>query len=237
MNQEKLVVDIGNTQLKFAFFEGDTIVFKGVGIGDLQKALLLREYSSAIVASVSDESSTQKVVEILDSVIVASSSLNIPIRNEYKSLQTLGMDRLANAVAIAHLSNGSPALAVDTGTCLKFDFVDSFRTYQGGSISPGLRMRFKAMHEFTANLPMVDLWSEKKLIGTTTEESLVSGVLIGMENEIFATIRRYQSQQKDLRIFMTGGDLKYFDFELKNPIFAHENLTLLGLKLILDENV
>ena len=144
---------------------------------------------------------------------------------------------MANAVAIAHLSDGLPALAVDTGTCLKFDFVDDKRNYQGGSISPGLMMRFKAMHEFTANLPMIETWSEKKLIGTTTQESLVSGALIGMENEISATIQRYQSQQKDLRIFMTGGDLKYFDFELKNPIFAHENLTLLGLKLILDKNV
>ncbi len=237
MSQEKLVVDIGNTQLKFAFFEGDSVVFKGVGIENLENALSARAYSNAIVASVSDKSTTQKVLDMLDSAIVASNSLIVPIGNKYKTPQTLGMDRLANAVAIAHLSPASPALAVDAGTCLKFDFVDAFGTYQGGSISPGLRMRFKAMHEFTANLPLIDTWSEKKLIGKTTDESMVSGALIGMENEIFATIQRYQSQEKDLRIFMTGGDLKYFDFELKNPIFAHENLTLLGLKLILDKNV
>jgi len=237
MSNKKLVVDIGNTNLKYAFFEGNEIVHKGVGFENLLDVISIMQYSNAIVASVAEISTTKKVLDVLESVILATNLIKLPIKNNYKTPQTLGMDRLANAVAVSFLAQEHPALSVDIGTCLKFDFVDVTGTYQGGSISPGLRMRFKAMHKYTANLPMIDSWSNKKLIGTTTEESLISGVLIGMENEIFATIQRYQSQEKDLRIFMTGGDLKYFDFELKNPIFAHENLTLLGLKLILDKNV
>ena len=237
MQTSYLVVDIGNTHLKFAFFEANEICMKGIGLENLQLELQTRPYSYSIIASVGNKEITNQVMSLLENPIIAHNQLKLPITLDYDTPHTLGVDRLANAIAIHTLAKGKPALAVDAGTCLKFDFVNQEGIYMGGSIGPGLHMRFKAMHAFTANLPLIETWSKKELIGKSTKGSMVSGALIGMEHEIKTTIQRYQSQYKDLMIFMTGGDLKYFDLELKNPIFALENLTLLGLKLILEENV
>lgn len=231
------VIDIGNTEVKFAYFEGDDIVRKGVSFAELTTEIEGDKKVPTIISSVSTPENTLRVTQLIPDALIASYQLYLPIKNHYSTPKTLGMDRLANAVAIHHLSNGLPAIAIDMGTCLKFDFVTSEGIYQGGSIAPGLRMRFKAMNHFTANLPLIEEWLEKRLVGRTTEESLISGALIGMQNEILGTIERYKGIENNLTVFMTGGDMKYFDFDIKNPIFAHENLTLLGLKLILETNV
>lgn len=237
MRDKWLVVDIGNSRIKFGVFESNSILISGAGIERLQEVLTMFVFRGSIVSSVASKEVTNEIVNILDRPLIASSRLKLPIENLYKTPETLGLDRLANAVAIHFLSSGGPALSVDLGTCLKFDFVNRLGQYEGGAIAPGLMMRFRAMNTFTANLPLVKDWSIKPLIGRSTHESLIAGGLVGMENEIIGTIDRYQKENEDLKIFMTGGDLKYFDFERKNPIFADENLTLLGLKLILELNV
>ena len=236
MNNKWLVVDIGNSRIKFGVFENNKLLFAGNGIEFLKERLEAHNFRASIVSSVASPEMTNSVINLLENPLMATTNLHLPIENCYLTPDTLGIDRLANAVAIHFLSKNSPALSIDLGTCLKFDFVNRQGQYEGGAISPGLMMRFKAMNHFTANLPMVEEWSNKRLIGRSTLESLVAGGLVGMENEIFGTIDRYQEENKDLKIFVTGGDLKYFDFERKNAIFADENLTLLGLKLILELN-
>lgn len=236
MIQKRLIVDMGNTRLKYAVFQGDTIVSSGEGIAGVKKVIDTEEIVNSILASVAGEEKTREVLEILPNAIRVNNELQFPIRIAYKTPDTLGVDRIANAVAGVGLFPDKNVLVVDAGTCLKFDFVSDEGMYLGGAISPGLRMRFRAMNDYTANLPLIESWERRPLIGQTTEESLVSGALNGMQNEILATIKRYQELYTDLRIFVTGGDMKYFDFEVKNPIFAHENLTLLGLKLILEAN-
>lgn len=237
MKNKWLVVDIGNSRIKYGVYENNSLIVGGTGVEGLKDILVIHAVHFTIVSSVASRQFTDEVVSILERPIIASNTLKLPLENVYLTPDTLGLDRLANAAAIHFLSSGGPALSVDLGTCLKFDFVNRYGQYEGGAISPGLRMRFMAMNTFTANLPLVEDWSNKRLIGRSTQESLVAGGLIGMENEISGTIARYQKENKDLKIFVTGGDLKYFDFELKNPIFADENLTLLGLKLILELNV
>jgi type III pantothenate kinase len=236
MEDKWLVVDIGNSRIKFGAFEKNNVIYTGSGVDSLKEKLAAHTFKATIVSSVASDEVTNEVLNLLHQPLIASSRLKLPIENLYQTPETLGLDRLANAVAIHFLSKESAALAIDLGTCLKFDFVNRQGQYEGGAISPGLMMRFKAMNHFTANLPMVEEWSNKRLIGRSTQESLVAGGWVGMENEIFGTIDRYQEENKDLKIFVTGGDLKYFDFERKNAIFADENLTLLGLKLILELN-
>jgi type III pantothenate kinase len=231
-----LAVDLGNTEVKYAFFQ-QAKVLSGRGLDALQADLKKHNYDHAIVASVADIARLEQIIQLIPNALVLVADLNIPIKNKYATPETLGQDRLANAVALAHLSAGKAALSIDCGTCLKFDFVDENGHYLGGSIAPGLHMRFKALNSFTANLPLIESWETENLIGTDTKSSLVSGVLNGMRSEINETIARYLQHNENLTIYLTGGDASHFENAIKVPIFADSNLTLFGLKLILEANV
>jgi type III pantothenate kinase len=144
----------------------------------------------------------------------------------------LGIDRICNATAISKHESTGAKLSIDIGTCIKFDFLNKHNQYIGGSISPGLNMRFRSLNQFTANLPLVPINLNPKLIGKNTFESIQSGVQLGMQAEIMGMITQYETQYPDLTIFMTGGDLQNFDFPQKNNIFADDNLTLKGISEI-----
>jgi type III pantothenate kinase len=120
---------------------------------------------------------------------------------------------------------------------VKYDLVSASGEYLGGAISPGLEMRFKALHEFTDKLPLLESTTVAEDFGTDTESSIASGVKLGIIHEINGFIERYSLQFTDLTIFMTGGDLKYFDKAFKNRIFALPDLTLIGLNEILQHNI
>jgi type III pantothenate kinase len=231
-----LVIDLGNTDLKYAYYQDKMIDF-GRGFEALSYALNKTSFTYAMVASVASEAVLQKIIALIPKIRILNKDFKTPIHNNYATPNTLGQDRLANAVAIAHLSEGQAALCIDCGTCLKFDFVDARGRYQGGSISPGLHMRFKALNHYTANLPLIENWESENLIGRDTQSSLVSGVINGMRGEINDTIARYLEHNKNLTLFLTGGDASHFENAIKYPIFADSNLTLFGLKLILEANV
>jgi type III pantothenate kinase len=237
MEKSFLVVDIGNTNLKSAYFIGNELHNTLKNIDELSHFSKNNSIDYSIISSVGDEKLRRKVSEILPGALFANSSMKIPLKISYKTPTSLGMDRLANAVAANYLYPKSNVLVIDVGTCLKFDCVDSNEIYLGGSISPGLRLRFQSLHDYTEKLPLIEKWEKTTLIGTTTNESILSGVINGMESEIFYFIQRYQREFTDLFILLTGGDAKMFDLAIKNDIFAHENLTLLGLKLMLEANV
>jgi type III pantothenate kinase len=236
-----LAIDHGNTALKFAVFEASNPVKTGSGLKSLLDDAKAYNIQKSIISSVGNPSVLSDIEAELTHVHRLNVHSQLPIKNLYKSPKTLGNDRLANAVAAAHLSETEAALVVDVGTCLKFDFVNEKKQYLGGSISPGLRMRFKALEHFTAALPNFENTNNfdtylDDFIGKNTEQSIVSGVYMGMLNEINATIERYAERNKDITIFLTGGDAKHFENAINYRIFAPSNLTLLGLKLILDVN-
>jgi len=237
MEKSFLVVDIGNTNLKAAYFIDNELHNTLKNIEELSYFIKNNSFVFSIISSVGDGNLTKKVINLLPEAILASSSIKIPIDISYKTPSSLGMDRLANAVAANFLHPNSNTLIIDIGTCLKFDIVNLNNSYLGGSISPGLRLRFKSLNDYTEKLPLIEKWEKTTLIGTTTNESILSGVINGMESEIFHFIQRYQEEFTDLFIILTGGDAKMFDLARKNDIFAHENLTLLGLKLMLEANV
>lgn len=237
MKKTFLVVDIGNTNLKAAYFIDYELHNTLKNIEELSDFTQNSSIDFSIISSVGDEKLTKKVAELLPNALFASSSIRIPITILYKTPNSLGMDRLANAIAARYLHPKSNVLVIDIGTCLKFDFIDANGSYIGGSISPGIRLRFQSLHDYTEKLPLIEKWQKNALIGSTTNESIISGVINGMESEIFHLIQRYQKEYTDLFIILTGGDAKIFDLARKNDIFAHENLTLLGLKLMLEANV
>jgi type III pantothenate kinase len=161
----------------------------------------------------------------------------LPINNSYQTPGTLGKDRIAAVVGASSLFPGEDLLIIDAGTCITFDFINAQKEYFGGAISPGINLRFNCLHNFTGNLPLVHPVAETKLIGDSTESSLLSGVINGIREEVDGIINRYKLSFPKLKVVFTGGDIKYFDKYLKNNIFAVENLVLLGLKDILHYNV
>jgi type III pantothenate kinase len=143
---------------------------------------------------------------------------------------------LANAVGAARIFPGKNCLVIDAGTCIKYDFVNAKGEYLGGAISPGITMRYQALHAFTAQLPLVKAQPHVKLTGNSTASAIVSGVQNGALSEIEHVILQYKKQYKPLKIVVTGGDWGLFANQIKSHIFAAPDLTLMGLNQILENN-
>lgn len=235
-----LIADAGNTQIKLVYFQGGSIKkefrIDATDLKTVQKVIVDHNYHRSILSSVQSDQSTAALAAIIQPDVVLNHQTQLPIDiSAYKTPETLGSDRVANMVAADHLSKGSNALVIDIGTCIKYDLILQGK-YQGGAIAPGLQMRFKALHDYTGKLPLLEVEEKANLIGTSTALSIQSGVLNGMLAEMNEIIAQYNQQIQPLTIFLTGGDAKRFDKALKNSIFAEENLTVKGLHLILQHN-
>ena len=230
-----VVVDAGNTRIKLALFKHDELVevLYYSSVDELQQSFTLNAQPT-IISSVLNENETAKLFEYFTNAFSVK-ELECSLLLAYETPESLGQDRLANAVALTKLASGN-RLSIDMGTCIKFDFVDEKNVYRGGSIAPGIQMRFKAMHEFTGKLPLFEAESPRDFIGKNTKESMQVGVLVAVQKELEGLIGLYRERYPDLTIFVSGGDAKHFDFSAKNYIFANENLTLIGLYHILLEN-
>lgn len=234
------VIDAGNTSLKAALFQNNTLIevtkidYKSE---DFWKRLHSFKNQQLILSSVVELQLEQQLIEFLTPTIVLSYKTPVPIDvSSYQTINTLGVDRLANAVAGAYFAKETHALIIDVGTCVKYDLVNAKKEYLGGIISPGIAMRFKAMHTFTGKLPLIEQVKPVNLIGDSTNSCMTSGVLNGLLSEIEGVIDKFEQKFENLTIFLTGGDRKMFDKALKNTIFVNENLTLWGLYLILKHN-
>ncbi len=239
----QLIVDIGNTRIKAVIFEKEKNT--EVVIFDTNQQFIefvkIRKLQNlpTILSSVRTESSTNSLVRIFNNAILLNYKTKIPIINSYTSPQTLGNDRLANVVYANHLFPNENNLVIDIGTCMKLDFVNKENEYIGGSISLGFSMRYKALHNFTDNLPLLDNETTNQLIGIDTKSSMISGVYNGMLAELKHFIYEYEKNYSKVNVFLTGGDLSYFEnkeLSQKNSIFVDPLLTLKGLKVILDYN-
>jgi type III pantothenate kinase len=164
-------------------------------------------------------------------------TLPLPITNHYATPATLGVDRLAGACGARQMFPGSNCLVIDAGTCITYDFLDAGGSYLGGGISPGLHMRFQAVHTFTKKLPLVQAVDNINLIGNSTEQCIQSGVIHGVLEEVQGIIRQYREKFEDLKVILCGGDTHFFENQLKASIFAVPELVLSGLNSILIYNV
>lgn len=238
-----LAIDIGNTLQKAAVFSEDGEMLFFCDKEHLTEADLLpviKEFSvtHSILSSVGE--SAEKLALFLQrttNLLVFSHQTPLPIHLKYETPETLGLDRIANAVAANALFPNDNVLSIQAGTCLVMDFVTKDAEYLGGSISPGLEMRFSALHHFTKRLPLVENQKINYFIGKTTEESIRSGVLNGLADEINGAITRYQQQFGEVKIILTGGNKNDLENSIKNTIFAAPNLVLIGLCKILIFNV
>jgi len=236
-----LTIDIGNTLTKFAVFEnGEMLDFQGVErltaehISDILNKFSLDGYIVSAVAKMPDF-----LHDLLKNVtcVEFNHQTKIPIINTYETPETLGLDRLALAVAATKLAPKTDALVISAGTCITYDFITAKNEFLGGAISPGLRMRARAMHEFTERLPLVDLPTEIGYCGANSTASLQSGIIKGVSDEIDGKITFFKAENSNGKIFLTGGDQKYLINSIKSRTFAVPNMVLIGLNEILQHNI
>ncbi|MBS1554185.1 MAG: type III pantothenate kinase [Bacteroidetes bacterium] len=234
-----IVIDIGNTRFKVGIFDGKALKEKHSFKTKDELFLFLnqRSFKNAIVSSVGisgDEVADR--VNAIDMRITLSHLLPLPITIRYTTPHTLGVDRIAAACGAWEMFPNQNSLVIDAGTCITYDWVDGEGNYFGGSISPGLEMRLRAMHTFTARLPLVNVNREVALVGDSTEHALQSGAWHGLLAEVDGIIDRYQQQQGAMQVIVGGGDALFFENRLKHTIFAAPELVLIGLNRILLHN-
>lgn len=234
-----LTVDIGNTHIKLVSFLDNKIIEKNVLNNIIEIPEYIKRSNIRHVISSSVQGNKYRWNKYLKDIYHLNLTYKtlLPIKIKYKSIQTLGNDRIALAVAANILNPNLNSLIIDCGTCITYDFVNTSNEYIGGSISPGLQMRFKSLKKYTANLPLSDSNSLKKIIGLSTKSSISSGVINGIIAELNGIILRYKEEYPNLKIFLTGGDMNLFANKIKNNIFADSYLLAKGLNFILDYNV
>jgi type III pantothenate kinase len=235
-----LVLDFGNTRIKAALFENGLLTNKKIyeSVTELMAdAELILPSENCIVCSVTSAHEAF-FARYNKRALLFSSETPLPIKNLYKSSATLGSDRMAASIGSFALYPNRNVLTIDAGTCIKYNFVNSFNEFEGGSISPGLQMRLSSLHEYTDRLPLVNAdYNYEKLTGQNTEESILSGCLIAAAGEIDGMIERYLKKHPNLLVALTGGDSPYLCKQVKSRIFAHPDLLLSGLNTILNFNL
>ena len=239
-----LVLDIGNSRTKVAIFsKGEMLsyfVFNDLSLNGLIE--LMEEFPGterAILSAVASVHSPllDYLKNSFQTFLELKPQTPIPIINGYRTPETLGLDRLAAAVGAHTLFPNKDLLVIDAGTAVTFDLIERNGVFLGGNISPGLRSRFRSLHEFTQYLPLVEEADHWPLIGQTTEEAIRAGVLNGMVLEMDGMIDLLKKKYPEMQPVLTGGDAGFFERRLKNHIFAKFEITLIGLNRILEYNV
>lgn len=232
-----ICLDFGNTRKKCAIFSGNnvekTIVFTEDIVNELIK--IIDEYKpiKSILSSVINHNiEIEKVLSNSTKFHKLNFESNLPISIPVGKPQTIGADRLAISSAVSCLFANNHTLAIGLGSCITYNFINKFSEFLGGSISPGMMMRFKAMNSYTDLLPIVEATHQFPLIGYDTTSNLQSGVLFGLAKEIDGIIDLYKEKFENLQVVLTGGDAIFFKQHLKSNIIFDDNLLFKGLLAI-----
>jgi len=236
-----LCFDFGNTRKKVAVFNGD----------QMHKVVVLENDSAEAIQSLIDEYKPRK--SILSSVIEHNAAIEelLTTQTKFHKLshltklafttpvgkpETIGADRLALSAAAVHYYPKKHNLVIGMGTCVTYNFINKYHEFLGGAISPGMEMRLKAMHHFTAKLPLVQADSNVPLIGYDTTTNLLTGAVLGLAKEMDGFVEAYKEKFGNFNVLLTGGDLVHLASHLKNKIFADPDLIFKGLYAISEVN-
>ena len=238
-----LVIDIGNTQVKAAVFKGNALIKyyqspKENFETEIFKLIEEHSVSEGMISHVSQISQTAfKQLQDKLPFYILNDQTPLPFKNKYLTPKTLGVDRLALVAGAVNKYPGHNALVIDAGSCITYDFVNMDREYHGGMISPGIEMRYKAVHQFTANLPLLKPEHKIPPNGNSTANAIHRGILNGVIQEIEGVISQYKGQNQKLTVVLTGGDTIFLAKNLKSSIFANPKFLLEGLNSILIHNL
>lgn len=239
--QTTLCFDFGNTRLKYAVFNDATLkdveIMNDASIETLQSIIKKYQPQKTILSSVIIHDKTiETFLQQHTQFHLLNNISKLPFTIPVGKPESVGADRLAICAAAVHLYPKSHNLAIGLGTCITYNFINKFHEFLGGSISPGMYMRFKAMNEQTALLPIIQPDHNFPLIGYDTKTNLLSGVLLGMAKEIDGIIDAFKEKYNNFNVLITGGDMAFFVSHLKNKIFADPYLIFKGLYAISEQN-
>ena len=234
-----LIIDIGNNSAKFFLFKGEQLILhtrkSNSSFDVIDEWNRLYNIEKAIISSVIVE--TPELSEAISGlqcpVVRFSNSMPLPLEINYRTPHTLGSDRIAAAVGAWNEAPGRNMLVIDAGSAITIDFVGKDGKYNGGNIAPGIKMRLKALHEYTSRLPMVEKDGDTPTMGYDTETAIRSGVINGICHEIEGYINEFKQKYCDVLVFLTGGDEKPLKNHIKSCIFADKYLVAKGLNRIL----
>jgi type III pantothenate kinase len=222
-----LVIDIGNTNHKLAIFNGRELIHfqyaNTIGIEVVKELISKYEVKSSSVSSVGV--AHNELIAFLKSstnFVPFLTTINLGVRNYYNTPETLGLDRWAKVLAANYHFAGSASFIIDAGTCITYDLLNEKAEYFGGSISPGVGMRFAALNHYTERLPLLE-WNPADTVipdGRDTTTAIRNGVLQGVVNEVVGNISIQNKINKGLNVLITGGDATFLLEQLKNSIFA-----------------
>ncbi len=234
-----LTIDVGNSRIKVAVFEHnkqlDFYTFEG------KKALkkfknIFEKHSNIqkiILSSVGKlENDVMDFIQNRFPTEIITHESKFPFTNLYATPETLGIDRMVLAAGASLMYPNRNRLIIDAGTCITYDFVNSKNQYLGGAISPGIKIRYKSLNDYTSKLPLLSLSEDFDIIGNSTKSAIHSGVINGVLFEIEGFISQYSLKNQDLTIILTGGDAEFLAKRLKSTIFANSNFLLESLNLL-----
>ena len=234
-----LTIDVGNSRIKVAVFEHNKQV--DFFIFETNEALknfenIFQKYSNLqkiILSSVGklDEEVVNFIKSQFQTEIIDHKS-KFPFTNLYATPETLGIDRMVLAAGATLIYPNQNKLIIDAGTCITYDFVNAENQYLGGAISPGIKIRYKSLNNYTSKLPLLTLSEDFEIIGNSTKSAIHSGVINGVIFEIEGFISQYSLKNQDLTIILTGGDAEFLAKRLKSTIFANSNFLLESLNLL-----
>jgi type III pantothenate kinase len=239
--QTTLCFDFGNTRLKCAVFNDnnllDVVVMENDSNETVSRIIEKFKPTKSILSSVINHNSEMERLLEEKTVFHKLNHLSkLPFTTPVGKPETIGADRLAICASAVHLFPEKHNLAIGLGTCITYNFINSQHQFLGGAISPGLHMRFRAMHEQTALLPLIKAEQNFPLVGYDTKTNLLSGVILGMSKEIDGIIELYEEKYGNFNVLLTGGDMGFFVSHLKKKIFADPYLIYKGLYAINEFN-
>ena len=233
--------DFGNSRYKAAIFKNgqldEIVVLEDASIQTLKNLVEQRKPTKTILSSVvHHDKAIESFLETIAPFHLIGPHTQLNFSTPVGKPETIGADRIALCAAAVHMYPNKHTLAISLGTCITYNFINNSHEFLGGSISPGMQMRFKSMHEQTALLPLIKPTKDFPLVGYDTKTNLLSGVVWGMAAEINGIIEAYEAKYNNFNVLLTGGDLSYFVPRLKKRIFADPNLIFKGLYAISETN-
>jgi len=241
LSQVTLCFDFGNTRLKCAVFDDrslrEVIVLENDSVETIEQLIKTYRPAKTLLSSVIDHNQEmEKILKATTRFHKLDHHSKIPITTPVGKPETIGADRLGLVVAAVDLFPNKNNLVIGLGTAITYNFINKYHEFLGGGISPGMEMRFKSLHTFTALLPLVEKDWNLPLVGYDTRTNILSGVILGMAKEIDGMIDAYAEKYGNFNVLLTGGDAPYFVYHLKNKIFADPNLIYKGLYAISEVN-
>lgn len=241
-----ITIDLGNTSAKIVVFEKENIISSEILPHTEKKseqkiqekiAALPGEKHIILSSVVGSKAELIGALRAQGQFLELHENTPLPFENQYASKATLGNDRVAAIAGAYNIFPQTNVLVIDIGTAITYDFIDLHARYFGGNISPGIDLRFKALHTYTQNLPLVSKQQSYNPTGTDTHSAIVAGVQQGVLFELKAYIARFSQKYSGCKTILTGGDAFFFAKKLKKTIFAEPNLVAIGLNSILQFNL